>query len=170
MLKAYEVCIEMLQQREYKIIDTKDDQRILAIKPDGHIMCVLTFNTSKFNVETIQEYISMMKKMEINHSIIVYQDSATPIAKKIIDESADLNIELFHVDELQYNITKHFLVPKHELFYRKNTIGAFDFKKKYSSKFPFLLKNDPVARFYGFETGDIIKIIRNEGIIFRIVK
>ena len=87
-----------------------------------------------------------------------------------IDESADLNIELFHVDELQYNITKHFLVPKHELFYRKNTIGAFDFKKKYSSKFPFLLKNDPVARFYGFDTGDIIKIIRNEGIIFRIVK
>lgn len=170
MLKAYEVCIEMLQQREYKIIDTKDDQRILAIKPDSHIMCVLTFNTSKFNVETIQEYISMMKKMEINHSIIVYQDSATPIAKKIIDESADLNIELFHVDELQYNITKHFLVPKHELFYRKNTIGAFDFKKKYSSKFPFLLKSDPVARFYGFDTGDIIKIIRNEGIIFRIVK
>ena len=113
---------------------------------------------------------SMMKKMDINHSIIVYQDTATPVAKKIIEESTELNIELFHVDELQYNITKHSLVPRHQIMYKKNTVGCSNFKKKYSSKFPLLQKNDPVARFYGFDTGDIIKITRDDGVMFRIVK
>jgi DNA-directed RNA polymerase I, II, and III subunit RPABC1 len=169
MLKAYQICLEMVLQRNYTIID-KDDERILALKPDGFKMCVFTTNSSKFNVETIHEYISMMKKMDINHSIIVYQDTATPVAKKIIEESTELNIELFHVDELQYNITKHSLVPRHQIMYKKNTVGCSNFKKKYSSKFPLLQKNDPVARFYGFDTGDIIKITRDDGVMFRIVK
>jgi len=169
MLKAYEICLEILHQRHYTVID-KDNERILALKPNGEKMCVFTTNSTKFNVETIHEFISMMKKIDINHSIIVYQDNATPVAKKIIEESTELNIELFQVDELQYNITKHFLVPKHQLMYKKNTIGCVNFKNKYSSKFPHLQKNDPVARFYGFDTGDIIKITRDDGVMFRIVK
>lgn len=169
MLKAYEICHEILQQRNYSIID-KDDERIFASKPDGSKMCVFISNSARFNVETIHEYISMMSKMEINHSIIVYQDTVTPVAKKIIEESTDLNIELFHVNELQYNITKHYLVPNHQIMFKKNTVGCINFKKKYSSKFPLLQKNDPVGRFYGFESGDIIKITRDDGIMFRIVK
>ena len=81
MLKAYEICHEILLQRNYSIID-KDDERIFASKPDGSKMCVFISNFARFNVETIHEYISMMSKMEINHSIIVYQDTVTPVAKK----------------------------------------------------------------------------------------
>ena len=169
MLKAYQICNDILQQRHYTIID-KDEERIFASKPDGSKMCVFISNYPRFNVETIHEYISMMNKMEIYHSIIVYKDTVTPVAKKIIEESSDLNIELFHVNELQYNITKHYLVPQHQLLFKKNTVGCSNFKKKYSSKFPLLQKNDPVARFYGFDTGDIIKITRDDGIMFRIVK
>ena len=114
----------------------------------------------------------MMKKMNLTHSIIVNKDNATPIAKKIIDDSPDLNIELFYVDELQYNITKHYLVPKHEIAYKKGTKEYTVFKKKYmADNFPVILKTDAVARFFAFQKGDIIKVTRPNGIItYRIVK
>jgi DNA-directed RNA polymerase I, II, and III subunit RPABC1 len=170
MQKAYEICLEMIQQRNYKILD-RDDERILAMKPDNTQMCVFVTNATKFNVESIQEHISMMSKMNLTHSIIVYKDNATPVAKKIIDESQDLIIELFHVDDLQYNLTKHTLVPLHELYAKKGSVKNSEFKKKYSDKIPILLKNDPVSRFYGFQKGDIIKITRKDDYVtFRIVK
>jgi DNA-directed RNA polymerase I, II, and III subunit RPABC1 len=170
MQKAYETCLEMIQQRNYKVLD-RDDERILALKPDNTQMCVFVTNATKFNVESIQEHISMMSKMNLNHSIIVYKDNATPVAKKIIDESQDLIIELFHVDDLQYNLTKHYLVPLHELYAKKGSVKNIDFKKKYGDKIPILLKTDPVSRFFGYQKGDIIKITRkNEYVTFRIVK
>ena len=171
MEKAYEICVEMIEQRGYKIVDS-DNERILSVKPDNSQMCVFVVPSHKFNVETIQEYISMMKKMNLSHCIIVIKENATPIAKKIIDESPDLEIELFYVDELQYNITKHYLVPKHELAFKKGTVDYNAFKKKYmADNFPVILKSDAVARFYAFQKGDIIKITRPNGLImYRIVK
>lgn len=168
--KAYEICIEMINQRGYKILD-QDDERILADKPDNTQMCIFLSNYSKFNVESIQEYLSMMKKMDLNHCIIVYKDNITPVAQKIVDDSFDMDIELFSEDELQYNITKHYLVPLHEIMYKKGTPDCIAFKKKYTDKFPILLKSDPVCRFYNYDKGDIIKITRqNEYVSFRIVK
>ena len=171
MEKAYETCVEMIEHRGYKIVD-RDEERILATKSDGPHMCVFVAPSHKFNVESIQEYISMMKKMSLSHCIIVNKDNATPIAKKIIEDSPDLDIELFYVDELQYNITKHYLVPKHELAFKKGTKEYTAFKKKYmADNFPILLKTDAVARFFAFQKGDIIKITRPNGVIsYRIVK
>jgi len=170
MEKSYQICLEMFEQRGYDIIE-KDDEQILALKKDGKQVCAFMATTPKFNVERIQEYISIMKQMDIWHSIVIYKDNVTPIAKKVIEESKEMVIELFEEDELQYNITKHYLVPKHELLFKKGTKGAKDFKEKYSDKFPIILKTDPVSRFYGFNKGDIIKITRKGGnIMYRIVK
>lgn len=174
MERAYETCMEMITQRGYEIVD-RDDERILAIKPDKQQMCVFVSPQSyKFNVETIQEYISMMKTMDLTHSIIVSKDNATPIAKKIIEESPDLHMELFNVDELQYNITTHYLVPKHELAFKKGSKEYLLFKKKYNNmmdNLPVILKTDPVSRFYAFQKGDVIKITRPNGMVtYRIVK
>ena len=94
------------------------------------------------------------------------------MAKKLVENSVEKKFELFTQDELQYNITKHRLVPKH---IKLNNEDAKDFKKKYGLKFPALLKTDPVCRFYDFQRGDVIKIIRQEScgntyITHRIVK
>lgn len=165
----FQICMEMLDQRKYKMID-RDDDRILYTKPNGEEMCVFFFSLTKFNVKIIQDFILMMKEMDLLHCIIIYKDKITPIAKQVIDE-CEFNIELFHVDELQYNITKHYLVPKHEVAYRAGTPGCIEFKKKYSDKFPVLLKSDAISRFYLYNKGDIIKITRRNGYItFRVVK
>lgn len=169
--KSYEICMEMFIQRNYEVVEC-DDERILAMKEDGSQICAFIPSLmTKFNVDRIQEYISMVKKMDILHCIIVYKDSATPIAKKVVDDSQEIRIELFNDDELQYNVTKHYLVPTHILFHKSKTKAAEEFKKKYTDKFPILLKTDPISRFYGYQKGDIIKIIRKDGYItYRIVK
>jgi DNA-directed RNA polymerase I, II, and III subunit RPABC1 len=165
-LKAYNTCVEMFQQRGYEIAE-QDDERILAIKQDGAQICAfIPKYMTKFNVDRIQEYISMIKKMDVWHCLIVYKDSATPIAKKVVEDSQEIIIELFNEDELQYNLTKHFLVPKHILKYKKT-----DKQSKEFQKYPILLKTDPVSRFYGFDKGDIIEITRKNGYVtYRIVR
>ena len=164
--KAYDVCMEMFLQRGYDIIE-QDEERILAIKEDGLQICAFIPKLmTKFNVECIQQYISMLKKMDIYHCVIIYKDSATPIAKKVVEDSCEILIELFNEEEMQYNLTKHNLVPLHKLKYKKNNKESSKF-----NKYPVILKTDPVARFYGFQKGDVIEITRSNGYItYRIVK
>jgi len=167
MEKAYEVCLEMFIQRGYKILE-KDDERILALKDDNTQICAfLSVLNSKFNVDKIQECIALMKQMDVYHGIIVYKDTVTPIAKKVVEESKEILIELFNEEELQYNITKHYLVPKHEILYKKDSTEAKEFKK---NKYPIISKKDPVSRFYGYNIGDVIMVTRKNGqIMYRIV-
>ena len=60
------------------------------------------------------------------------------------------------------NITKHFIVPKHEkisiedVHTLKKTLRIKDIYK-----LPALMIYDPVARYFNFKQGDVIKITRN---------
>ena len=181
MEKAHTICLEMLDQRGY-VVEDADPDRIIALKGIDEYMVVFFADTDKFNVQRISQYISILKSMDdYNHCIIVHRNTITPVAKKIVEEenkdidgngTREIKIELFNVDELQYNITKHYLVPKHEVMYKHNTPELAEFKKKYQAdKFPVIMKNDPIVRFYNFEKGDIIKVTRKNGFVaYRIVK
>ena len=116
-----------------------------------------------------------MHKMDIKHGIIVYKNSVTSSAKKIIENLTDislstensLKIELFSEEELTINITKHVLQPTFE---RLSDDKSKKFKKKYGIKFAILLKTDPISKFYGYEIGDVIKITRKGYVTWRIVR
>ena len=79
-----------------------------------------------------------------------------------------MRVELFALEDLQYNITKHRLQPKFECLSDKD---ADDFKKKYGVKFGTLRLDRPIACFYDYKRGDVIRIIRSDGYIsYRIVR
>ena len=166
-------CIEMIQQRGYKII--KNDDVIIAEKLDHNNIIVFFNETSKLDVERLKEYLSLMGESGIYHSIIIFKDAVTPVAKKVVEElpksSEGKNnyiIELFEHKTLRYNITKHRLVPKHTALPKK---ASQQFKELYGTKIPILLRNDPIVQFYNFQRGDIIRIDRQDGFVtFRIVK
>lgn len=173
MDKSYSIIKEMLAQRMYSICasDQANLGMIKAKKPTGDFMVVFFLHKQKINTVQIQNYICQIRDLDINHCIIVYEDTITPVAKKIINETSSYKIELFEMEELQSNITKHYLVPKHSIAYKKGCEGYSEFIKKFGTKFPILLKNDPVAKFYNYGVGDIIKIQRKDGfVIYRIVK
>ena len=80
----------------------------------------------------------------------------------------NITFELFSLDNLQYNITKHRYVRPHIKLTKSE---QEEFRQKMGTDIPLLLKTDPICRFYNFEKGDIIKIIRKDNFIsYRIVK
>jgi DNA-directed RNA polymerase I, II, and III subunit RPABC1 len=167
---AIKTVIEMITQREYEITES-DDDKIIGSNSEGDQIVVFTQPVIKFNVDRVKEYISLLHKMGKNHCIVIYTESVTSMTKKLVENSVDIKIELFTQEELQYNITKHVLVPQH---IRLGPNEAKDFKKLYGSKHPALLRIDPISRFYGYQRGDVIKIVRVLGedtfITYRIVK
>ncbi len=170
MERAHQVCLEMLNQREYSIIEDEPD-RIIALKPDNKQMIVFFSDSPKFNVKNIQVYISVMNELQIFHSIIIYKDGVTSFTKKTIDQSLEMYFELFSVDDLQYNITKHILQPKFERLPEKE---GTEFKKQFGLKFGIMKSDDSIALFYDYKKGDVIRITRNSSktpyITYRIVK
>ncbi len=173
---ARRIILEMFEQRGYTDIDSSDEIRVLAVKKSGDQICAYTTIISKLNVAEIKFYIGLMQTTNIPHCILIYDGSFTPAVKSIMEhipnlhteQGTSLNIELFSADDLQFNITKHILVPKHILLEREESISI---QKKYGVKIPIILRSDPIAKFYNYHLGDIVKILRRDGhVMYRIVK
>lgn len=77
-----------------------------------------------------------------------------------------IHIQLFNLRKLMFNITKHIMVPCHEVLnIWTNGNEVENIKKTYNvcqfSEFPIISHNDPVAKFIGLKKGEICKITRN---------
>jgi len=167
--KALVISMEMIEQRGYTNIEIQDNDRVIAKKQDGKKIIIFLSNIPKFNVKCMAEYISITNEIGIKHLLIIYKDGVTSSTKKAIEQlQDDIYVELFAEENLQFNITKHRLQP---IFQKLNEQENKDFKLKYGLKFPIMKKDDPIACFYDYKKGDMIRIIRKNGIIdYRIVK
>lgn len=130
------------------------------------ILCFLS-EEDKLNIQGIKEKISIMNKENAERCIIVYRTSVTSSAKKSL-ETLRYHFELFGLHELQLNVTKHRLVPRHE---KASLEEKTELDKSYKGKLPTILHTDPVSRYYAFQRGDYIRITRKNGTIhYRVVK
>lgn len=166
--KVVEIILEMFAQRNYTEMKA-DDQKIFALKPDGKKVCAFTNIIPKLKIAEIHTRIAVMETMQIKHCLLVFEGSPTPVVKDIVNkmQQQKINIELFQADELQFNITKHSLVPKHVLINRDE---SHDFRRRFGTSIPEILRSDPVVRFYDFKKGDILEIHRRDNFIsYRIV-
>lgn len=168
METALRICTEILEQRGYHI-NMITDNNIVGIHPQTEEQIVVLFCIiSKFNVDKVMECMNIMNEINISHSIIVYKDTITPIARKFIENATNVVIELFTLNEVQINVTKHQLVPIHECL---SDTDSEHFKQKYGTTYPTLLSTDAIARFYFFKKGQIVRIYRkNNTIAYRIVR
>lgn len=165
--RSPEVITEMLQARGYTIAESEED-KMLATNEEGHQILILFVDESNLNINTVKALDSILTENGLDHAILVYNKSITASAKKIIETVSHFTIETFQRAELQFNITTHRLVPKHE-----RVVGseADDIKKKWGSKLPGILVSDPISRFYHFKKGEVIKVTRKDGFIaYRMVR
>jgi len=150
----------MFEARGYTLIQETADDDGYILKGSGNTMLYIT-SVSKINMDVLKHYHSLFKNANCTHGILVYDGIITSSTKKIIPV-LDIRIETFHTDELSYNVLKHVWVPRHI---------KIDHKKRNDEKYPVLRKTDPVAKFLGFNTGDVIMIHRNDNsIYYRYVK
>lgn len=162
--RAYNTLLEMLEHRGYTHID---DETNIAENENGDKVIIFILPFGKLTIDQIKNYISQTHIYSVQHCIILIQE-VTPIAKKYLFEIPNMNCELFFMLDLQYNLTKHCLVPKH---IKLNEKQVSHLRKQFQIKhLPVLQLNDPVSRFNDFQIGDVIRIERDSDIVYRIVK
>ncbi len=188
---SYLTTLEMLKDRKY-IIDNniydinfdifqtnyntnKKNIDIYSEKENGEKIYVYFYledtNFKKDNLLNLIKYIKNTYEYDINFNIIIVLKDKSNL--NILKENK--KIELFLLNELVINKTKHKYVPKHILL---NDDEITEVLKSYNcskEELPQILLNDPIAKYYGANVGDIFKIIRpyssaiGESIFYRIV-
>lgn len=96
--------------------------------------------------------------------IFVTPTRPNPIVRKTMDtynrSAQDLRFELFEEDELSVNITHHELVPKHTPLSEEELKEVLHAHALELPQLPRILSTDPVARYYGLERGQVVRIER----------
>ncbi|XVE95808.1 hypothetical protein REPUB_Repub02eG0165100 [Reevesia pubescens] len=101
-------------------------------------MLVVFYGPGTVKVSGIRLVAGMITNKEsLTGMILILQNHITNQALKALDLFS-FKVEIFQITDLLVNITKHVLKPKHQL--------------------PRLLKKDAIARYYGFERGQVVKV------------
>lgn len=141
----------------------------IIIEKGGHKLYVKYIIANKVRLSNIQNLIQNM-----NEHILEQGDSMIILTREKLSNELNLDsliesiinnnkiiIQLFWIDTLVINITKHEFVPKHRVISEEEKILLL---KKYSltsyNQLPLILKNDPVAKYYGMKRCDIVEIKR----------
>ncbi|XP_020235987.1 DNA-directed RNA polymerase V subunit 5A [Cajanus cajan] len=89
--------------------------------------------------------------------ILIVQNNITSQALKAVN-SFSFKVEIFQITDLLVNITKHVLKPKHQVLtdrQKKNLLKKYNIEEK---QLPRMLQTDAIARYYGLEKGQVVKV------------
>lgn len=142
---------------------TRDQMMLFVDRADDAQDQLMVFfpEDEKVGVKPIKNYCDQMQKLSVSRAILVVRHSITPFAKQAIQEMADnYKIEYFRDSELLVDITEHRLVPEHIVL---DNLQKNELLKRYrlrDGQLPRIQREDPIARFFGLEKGQVVKIIR----------
>jgi DNA-directed RNA polymerase I, II, and III subunit RPABC1 len=123
------------------------------------IKFVLNPKIKPSTIKTIIEEIKEQCPYPNVELIIVLKVKPNNTILKIEKEKYGQHVQIMWCKQLQFNITKHTLVPKHTKCLQPEIdelIKKYMLVNKY--QLPILLRDDPIARYYNYKSGDIIKI------------
>ncbi|KAK7396183.1 hypothetical protein VNO78_17003 [Psophocarpus tetragonolobus] len=89
--------------------------------------------------------------------ILIVENHITSQALKAVNIFS-FKVEIFQITDLLVNITKHVLKPKHQLLtdkQKKNLLKKYNIEEK---QLPRMLQTDAIARYYGLERGQVVKV------------
>lgn len=117
-------------------------------------------SATQLGVEGVGDAIAYMTKYQLHDAIIITAKQLSPPAVKHINGLVAYNIQIFLEEEMAYDPTDHFLVPKHtplsldeqRLFLQKNGLSI--------DQLPIIRTDDTIIRYLGLRAGRIVKIER----------
>ncbi|EYU18650.1 hypothetical protein MIMGU_mgv1a0134841mg, partial [Erythranthe guttata] len=99
----------------------------------------------------------IVNKDSLSGLILVVQNKMTSQALKAV-ELFSFKVEIFQIADLLVNVTKHEMKPKHQVLTNEEKQNLL---KKYSideKQLPRMLQKDAIARYYGMEKGQVVKV------------
>ena len=91
---------------------------------------------------------------------ITSEDSIEEFFRNIYN-TRKIFVQYFHLDTLTFNVTKHSMVPKHEILSKEETDELI--KSLYITdikKLPKINASDPISKYYGIKVGEVFRITR----------
>ncbi|KAJ7949335.1 putative DNA-directed RNA polymerase II [Quillaja saponaria] len=176
---------EMLSDRGYNVPDSELTRTVAEFrsnfgeKPDLESLrvcislcsepykkvLVIFFGTDEIRKATIQHiYGQIMKKENLHRLILIVQSKMNSFARKEL-ANCPLKVDIFHIDDLLVNITKHVLQPKHEILNAEEQKMLLLKYKLEDKQLPYMLETDAIARYYALEKGQVVKITYKDGIV-----
>jgi DNA-directed RNA polymerase I, II, and III subunit RPABC1 len=173
---AWNTCIEMAKDRGFEVdqnysLITDNDFKYMLFEKKIDIFAENSDKTRalffkfvlapKIKPSTIKVIIDEIKKeceyTNIDLIIILKSKPNNTITK--IEKEYTTNIQIMWCKQLQFNVTKHVLVPKHT---KCNDEEINELLKTYNLltkvQLPLISRDDPVIRYYNYKPGDVIKI------------
>ena len=188
--KSRQIILEMLDIRGYKTdnysqftIDEIDtmfrnmDSKINYNNMPLDIICNNTNNKiivkyilhTKIRSQNLKTLLNDMIENEIVNNedevIIIVKDKVNNLdLDNILDSYYNNNgifVQLFSIEKLLINITKHVLVPKLRILSKEESKEILNkFNLSDYNKLPLILKSDPQAKFCGVKSTDVVEITR----------
>ena len=114
----------------------------------------------KFKVADVKKLVEEAVGESLSQVILVVREP--PAQGKGLDELAKEVVQPFLISELQYNVSRHVLVPKHEPIRDDAEVEEVLQRYQLKSRFqlPLLLSSDPMARYLALKPGQIVRITR----------
>ena len=187
---SYIIVNEMLNDRGFQTKNVLDlvnfNKQIennfndIYYKNKDECIYVFIFKENKIQKKNIIEYVdNIYKSNKVKKYGILFLlfDKQVLVYKKELSDKYDIDIEVFLINNLQINISKHEYQPE---FFLLNNDEKEELLEKYSKEnLPKTKFDDPINQYYNGKIDDIYKIIRNnmigrnrtsgQGIYYRIV-
>jgi DNA-directed RNA polymerase I, II, and III subunit RPABC1 len=161
-----------ISNHELEVIHRQSDN-IFQIYINDH-MKVIYYLNSKFKFADLKKFIQTKDNENITNIVLIFKDKINSFNPKNIEEFNNINLQIFLIKELLFNISKHNLVPKHEVIKDQTEISELvkHYNLKSKLQFPIILKTDPMARYLNVQSSEIVKVTRvspsaGESILYR---
>ncbi|XP_021748551.1 DNA-directed RNA polymerases II and IV subunit 5A-like [Chenopodium quinoa] len=138
----------MIKNKRY---DTSDQIVVFFLIPEP--------SKDIIGIVPLRKCIERMQSEKIYKAILVTEHGLTTAAKKAV-QLPSIRLEVFLDSELMYNVTEHDLVPVHQVLTdeeKKEVLEKYHVKE---TQLPSMPVTDAVARYYGLQRGQVVKIIR----------
>eukprot|EP00798_Chlamydomonas_sp_ICE-L_P009014 gene9014-biopygen8897 len=98
----------------------------------------------------------------IREVILVTREKVFSTSRRGLDESVRRHVQFFCLSELQFNISCHELVPRHEPIRDEHVIEQLVARYRVKSRyhFPIIVCSEPMARYLDLRPGHLVRIVR----------
>ncbi|KAL1555375.1 DNA-directed RNA polymerase V subunit 5A [Salvia divinorum] len=136
-----------------------DGLRISSLhKDDPSIKVLVLFcDPGIIKVNVVRGITTRIVQEGLDRLILVVQGKMTSQASKAV-ELFPFKVEIFQITDLVVNVTKHELKPKHQVLTdaeKEKLLKQYSIEEK---QLPRMLQKDAIARYYGLEKGQVVKV------------
>ncbi|XP_050234133.1 DNA-directed RNA polymerase V subunit 5C [Mercurialis annua] len=181
--------MEMLRDRDYDVADSEltrsftefisefgDTPDLVKLRVSASLrsnpykkMLVVYMGTEDLKLADIRGlFCQITNKESLNGMILILQSKMNHFARKELLKFPS-KVEIFHITDLLVNITKHVLVPRHEILTTSQKQKLLNHYKSEDKQLPRMLATDATSRYYGFEKGQVVKIMYGAGLVESLV-